>query len=331
MVSRTPGMQQIQARLPIENKSDGTSRRVGFEIEFSGLTLDRCIDIIRDNLGDEVSRRSHVEAIISNHDLGEFTVELDWQFLKDQARETTSDSELIKVVADLAGTVVPLELICPPIAANRITTLDDAIRALRKAGAKGTDDSLLYAFGVHINTEIPDLKADTITRYLKAYCILQEYLVYAHAINTMRRIFPYVDLYKEPYIRKVLAYTDPGIDELITDYLNYNPTRNRALDMLPIFAMIDETRIQANLADPRIKSRPAFHYRMPNCHIEKPAWSLQTDWNIWCQVEMLANDPVALASLTDEYQKRLRADQFATDSNWVQYTEKWLKNYLHGH
>lgn len=322
-------MHDRETPLPAKTKSDGTIRRVGFEIEFAGLTLDRCIDIVREHLGDEISRRSQVEATITNHTLGDFTLELDWQFLKDQARETASDSELIKLVADLAGTVVPLELICPPIPADKIDSLDSTIEALRNAGAKGTDESFLYAFGVHINTDIPDLEADTITRYLKAYCILQDYLVQAHAINTMRRIFPYVDLYKEPYIRKVLAYKDPGIDELITDYLNFNPTRNRALDMLPIFATIDESRIQASLDDPRIKSRPALHYRMPNCHIERPNWSLKTDWAIWCQIETLANDSTGLASLTEEYGNRLKADQFATDSDWAEYIQNWIKNRLY--
>lgn len=323
-------MREARAPFPVEMKSDGTIRRVGFEIEFSGLTLDRCIDIIHEHLGDEISRRSQVEAIITNHSLGDFALELDWQFLKDQARETASNNELIKFVADLAGTVVPLELISPPFPVNQIHILDNTIDALRDAGAKGTDDSLLYAFGVHINVDIPDLEADTITRYLKAYCVLQDYLAHVHAVNAMRRISPYVDMYKAPYINKVLAYEQPAISELITDYLNYNPTRNRALDMLPIFTSIDEAQVRRILDDPRIKSRPAFHYRMPNCHIERPSWSLQTDWNIWCHIEMLANDSTELATLVDEYRSHLMADQFATDFDWVQYVKNWVTNYLNG-
>lgn len=323
-------MREVQVPPSAETKSDGTIRRVGFEIEFSGLTFDHCIDIIQEHLGDEVSRKSQVEAIITNHSMGDFVLELDWQFLKDHARETASDSELIKFVADLAGTVVPLELICPPIPVNQIHSLDSSIDALRKAGAKGTDDSFLYAFGVHINTDVPDLEPDTIARYLKAYCVLQDYLVHAHDIDTMRRISPYVDVYKAPYISKVLAYEQPTISELITDYLDYNPTRNRALDMLPMFASIDEAQVRDVLDDPRIKSRPAFHYRMPNCHIERPSWSLQTDWSIWCYIEMLANDSTELATLVDEYKSHLKADPFATDFDWVQYVKNWVTTYLNG-
>jgi hypothetical protein len=32
----------------------------------------------------------------------------------------------------------------------------------------------------------------------------------------------------------------PDLDTLIDDYLEYNPTRNRALDFLPLFLHLDE-------------------------------------------------------------------------------------------
>jgi len=310
-------------------KSDGKIRRVGFEIEFSGLTFDRCLSILAREPGGNISRDSEVEATIKNKDLGDFHLELDWQFLKNQARQDEKDSELISFVADVASTVVPLELVCPPIAIDNIDTLQAAIDALRQGGAKGTDDSFLYAFGVHINTDIPDLEAGTIARYLKAYCVLQDYLVEAHAIDASRKLSPYVDLYKEPYIRTVLAYEDTDTDELMRDYLDFNPTRNRALDMLPIFSTIDEAFVQDTLDDPRIQARPAFHYRMPNCHIERPSWYFETDWRIWCLIERIANDAEALSVLVNEYRGRLRADQFATDSNWAEFVKQWIDNNVH--
>ena len=307
---------------------DGAMRRVGFEIEFSGLTFDRCLEVIAGCLGDKVSRESQVEAIVSNSELGDFRLELDWQFLKNQARDNPEESELIKLVADLASTVVPVELVCPPIDIDRIDVLDDVIARLREAGAKGTDDSVFYAFGVHINTEIPDLAPETIVRYLKAYCLMQDYLVAAHAVDTSRRLSPYVDLYKEPYIRKVLEYEEPALDVIIEDYLHFNPTRNRALDMLPIFSTIDEELIQRRLNDPRIQARPAFHYRMPNCQIEKPDWSFRNDWEIWCQLERLAADDEALMSLTQAYQERRSSGRFTAGSNWASLFTRWIRAYF---
>ncbi|MBD3648266.1 MAG: amidoligase family protein [Pseudomonadales bacterium] len=47
-------------------KSDGEVRRVGFEIEFSGLTFQRCLDVIQAKLGDDISRDSQVEATNQN-------------------------------------------------------------------------------------------------------------------------------------------------------------------------------------------------------------------------------------------------------------------------
>ena len=39
-----------------------------------------------------------------------------------------------------------------------VSGLNDMVTKLQGAGALGTSDSLIYAFGVHINAELPDLK-----------------------------------------------------------------------------------------------------------------------------------------------------------------------------
>lgn len=309
-------------------KSDGNMRRVGFEIEFSGLTFDQCLSLLAREPGGHVDRDSEVEATIKNERLGDFHLELDWQFLKDQAKQEENDNELISLAADLASKVVPIELVCPPIDIDNLDSLQATIDALRAAGAKGTDDSFLNAFGVHINVDIPDLEAKTIIRYLKAYCVLQDYLVDAHAIDLSRKLLPYVDLYDESYIRTVLDYEDPDTDKLIQDYIEFNPTRNRALDMLPIFSTIDETFIQSKLDDPRIQARPAFHYRMPNCRIEDPSWNFETDWRIWCLVDVIANDRDSLSFLASEYSKWLDGQHASNGSNWAEFIKDWMDKHL---
>ena len=65
----------------------------------------------------------------------------------------------------------------------------------------------------------------------------------------------------------------------IDDYLVENASRNRALDMLPVFAYLDEARIRAAVSDGLIKARPTLHYRLPNCEIEQPGWDLHPAWN----------------------------------------------------
>ena len=77
---------------------------------------------------------------------------------------------------------------------------------------------------------------------------------------------------------------------LIDDYLEANPTRNRILDMLPLFHYLDSDRVEQQVDDILVKPRPTLHYRLPNSEIDDPEWSLHRPWNDWMQVEALAND-----------------------------------------
>lgn len=305
-------------------KSDGTPRHVGFEIEVGGLTFEAGLGALRPVIPGRVEPISPVEARIHHQEFGEFMLELDWQFLKQQAKEQLLDKDIMRIVGEIAGVIVPLELVMPPIPLSSIDMTNDIVTALRSAGASGTDDSPLYAFGVHINIELPDLEAATLARYLKAYCVLQEYLVQAHSIDAARRLSPYVDLFEPDYIARVLDYQDCTIDDIFNDYLELNPTRNRALDLLPLLSEIDSERVQRVVQDDRVKARPAFHYRMPNCDIGNPDWSLVTEWRRWRLVEILAGNADDLASLAHEYRARLNADQFATDAKWAEYINSWL-------
>lgn len=313
----------IQLPEHLTRNQEGAKRRAGFEIEFGGLSFPQCLDVLSKAIGPEIHQTSAVESTIDHPDFGEFTLELDWQFLKEQAREGRFEQDMIKRVADIAGLVVPLELVFPPIAFDRIDETDAIVKALRTAGAQGTAQSPLYAFGVHINAEIPALDAGNLVRYLTAYCILQDYLIEAHSIDASRRLSPYVDPYSARYVELVLNYDEPVVERIIDDYLRLNPTRNRALDMLPMFAEIDRELVLGAVPDDRIKARPAFHYRMPNCDIGNPAWSLLSEWQVWCLIEILANDPDDLPRLAREYRQRFKADQFSTDARWIDYIKSW--------
>ena len=92
----------------------------------------------------------------------------------------------------------------------------------------------------------------------------------------------------------------PSLEELIDDYLEFNPTRNRSLDMLPLFQYLDKERIDAVIDDERVKPRPTFHYRLPNCDIDDPGWNLDNSLDTWLQVEQLAFDK-KLSEIATEY------------------------------
>ena len=287
-------------------------RRAGFELEFSGLEQQLVADSIEACFGGECQVVNQAEILIDTPEYGEFKVELDWALGKYIARQRQAETQtdagedpLVKALLSVASELVPVEVVCPPIAFEKLPALDELVSRLRDAGAVGTFDSALYAFGVHINPELPDLNAETITAYLKAFCVAQDWLVSAHNVDMSRRITPYIDLFPADYIRLVLGYTgSERIPELVDDYARHNPTRNRALDMTPLFAYLDENRLKTLIPDDRINARPTFHYRLPNCDIDQPDWSLSVPWNLWAVIEHLANKPALLQPMIDAWLDR---------------------------
>jgi hypothetical protein len=304
-------------------------RRVGFELEFSGLTLDDTAEALRRALGGEVCVRTAAERVLAVGKIGDFKVELDWDFLKRNAAESaeTEDTEKwLDALSQAAAVLVPVEVVCPPIAMSELGQLQPMVDALREAGAVGTEETLLAAYGVHINPEIPSLDAATLFSYITAFALLQWWLVDAHDVDTARKISPYIDLYAETYLKKVLSRSAPSIDDIFSDYLEYNASRNRALDLLPLLAHIDEPRVRRAVDDPKIKPRPTFHYRLPNCHIEKADWSLASSWNKWWVVEELAHRSSDLESLKRAFFEADRPILGVSRGDWVEHIDRWLKD-----
>jgi len=295
----------------------GQKRRVGFELEFSGLELESVAQTLADVLEGKVVPKTKAECLVESKDLGTFKIELDWQLGKRMARQREEDRDsqgddpLMSMLASVASEVVPVEVVCPPIDADRLEALNPVVEALRDAGAIGTSASLVYAFGVHINPELPDTKAVTIAGYLKAFSLAQEWLVDQHSVDLSRRITPYIDLFPASYVREVLDYDENvTLEQLIDDYVVHNPTRNRALDMTPLFRHLDEDRLVSAIDDERINARPTFHYRLPNSHLGEDGWYLNRSWNLWCVIERLSQDSAMMDEISQAW--KARDDQLIT-------------------
>ncbi len=312
---------------PATEKSDGSPRMVGFELEFSGLTLEQTVDALRSALGGVTEAKSVAEQSVLVDGLGKFNVELDWDFLKRKAAhnaQAEGNAEWIERLTQAAALVVPVEVVCPPIPVTNLAVLEPMVATLREAGAMGTEESLWAAYGVHINTEIPALDAATLFSYLRAFAVLQWWLVEAHDVDVTRKVTPYIDLYPEAYLERVLSKSESTVDEIFDDYLAHNASRNRALDLLPLLAEIDENRVRRAVDDPKIKPRPTFHYRLPNCHIERSNWSLSGPWNTWLVVEQLVHRPDDLDALSDAFLDARRPILGVNRRGWVEYIEQWV-------
>ncbi|MFT6465321.1 amidoligase family protein [Halopseudomonas sp.] len=319
---------------PRQKTQKGDLRRVGVELEMNGLTLDSLAQLAAQFLGCEVEQTSRYERTLTGDAAGPWIVELDFRLLKKLGREKrqkddfgddlkTSAEEMLKWLTD---NLVPHELVSPPLPLNRLHEVDALIEHLRHAGAKGTGDRMTNAFGMQFNPEVPDTEAETICAYLKAFICLYDWLLQRANINMTRRLTSYVDPFPSVYVRQVInqAYW-PEMPQLISDYLRDNPTRNRALDMLPLFKHIDEARVLSVTGDALIKSRPTFHYRLPDCLIDQPGWGLHLAWTDWLEVERLAGDRPRLDACCDAYRQHLDSGLSRLLTDWAEQVDKnWL-------
>jgi hypothetical protein len=298
-------------RLPARMRNpEGHERRVGVELEMIGLELNDIAEIVARRFGLTISTDGRYRRVLRGDAAGDWAVELDFDFLKRLGQEERDKTDLLDELRDsaeellqaLANLVVPLEVITPPLPMRRLDEVEELIVLLRNAGAKGTSDSVGYAFGLQFNPEIPSYDPRVLTGYLQAFLCLYDWLLARSDINLTRRLTSYIDPFPLDYVSKVLqADYEPDTATLIDDYLEHNPTRNRALDMLPLFTHLDEDRVRAVATDTLIKPRPAFHYRLPDCEIHLPGWGLHVAWNDWLEVEALAADETRLADCCGAY------------------------------
>lgn len=321
---------------PRRQTQSGDERRMGVEIEFSGLGMQRIAEIIRDVLGGELDAQSKYEFFVRAARMGtfegDFGIELDSEYMKKLGREQDPEAEVDDlenlaegVISLIAEQVVPFEVVSPPIPLSEVWRMDTVVQQLRQAGARGTRQAPLYAFGLHLNPELPDLECPTILAYLRAFLGLFEWLTKRCQVDLSRRITPYIDPFPKAYMSLLLNpdYA-PDMDHLIDDYLKHNPTRNRALDMLPLFRHIDEQRVINVIDDDRINARPTFHYRLPNCQIDEPDWGLIRAWRDWLQIEALAEDAQRLEAMMKAWQEHTSGITGGLFGDWAKDCSRFL-------
>jgi hypothetical protein len=274
---------------------DGRRRTVGLEIEFGGLPGRRAAELIQARFGGTLFETDPHAWCVEGTALGSFNVALDIWFAhpKDKPSGLAGElqSTLVHLIGVAVGVVVPYEIITPPIPLDRLDEIEALAHELGAEGASGTEVSPFYAFGVHFNPEPPDLDPTTIISVLKAYALLGPWLRREVSPDRTRRFLGFAQPFDNDYVRRIAGIDYwPDIATLIDDYVDANPSRNRDLDVLPLFAWLDEPRVRARLPTEKISRRPTFHYRLPDSRVSDAGWSLAPDWNRWVAVERLAGD-----------------------------------------
>lgn len=282
-------------------------RRVGVELEMFGPSAAAAAGIVSGLLGGVPVEQSKHRAAVETPDYGPFIAELDLRAAHRAPGAPPLLSEeldvwLREVLGDIGSAVAPMEIICPPIPISRAHVVDALVERLRESGASGVGGSIFFAVGAQLNPELLDRSPETIIAYLRAFVLLREWLREEIALTPSRRLLPFADPYPLDYQRLLMASEyAPDMESLIEDYLDFNPTRNRELDLLPLLRFIDEERVVAALPEETINARPTFHYRLPNMALETPGWRIGLEWERWRRVELLAAQRPLLPSLMAEW------------------------------
>ena len=153
------------------------------------------------------------------------------------------------------------------------------------------------------------LDLDGIQPVLTAFALVEDWMRARMRLDPSRRLLPFVDTYPTVLLDRLCdPETTWTLARLISAYLETAPTRNHALDVLPVFKQIDAARVVDAVPAMKAKSaRPAWHYRLPDCRIDQEGWSVALEWNRWCWVERVAADPVLMRRLVTawrDYRRR---------------------------
>ncbi len=319
---------------PLLKDESGNPRKAGFEFEFGNLPILKTVESLQKVLGGEIISKTPFEAELHDCQLGNLKIERDANLLKSVKYRRWLETigidfkpgsiahEIEANIDSASKQLVPCEVVTSPIPLNELDKLDTLTEALKAIGAEGTHQKLLYAFGLHINPSMPDRSATTLRRYIQAFLLLQSWIIESSQIDVTRRFFTkYIDPFPGSYMELVLDPDyKPEMSTLIDDYLKHNPTRNRALDMLPILCDLDKERVMNGIRkDERdlVKGRPAFHYRLPDCKVSEPDWRVNVSWNQWVYVEKLACDGLLLNELIDTWRGKRNRFSIAPSIDWA--------------
>jgi len=282
------------APLPRETNRNGELRRVGIEVELAGVTEGRIAEIAADSVGGRVVENSPFSFVVEGSALGDIEIVLDTRYRKE------AQNKLVRAGLKLSRGLVPAEIITAPILPSQIGQLDALLDALAASGATGTEGAMLHGFGTHLNVQLAGETVDDILPVLRAYALAEAALRDETEIDRARAVLPFVTPYSDKLLDRLADPDCPGwsLERMMDVYLEEAPSRNHALDLLPIIRHLDEPRLLAAMDEAQaVSGRPAFHFRLPDSRVGEDDWSVAREWNRWVGVETLAADAAKVEAL----------------------------------
>ena len=284
------------APLPQPETAEGCPRLTGVEIELGGLDEARCADLCARHLGGRARQVDEAIWQVEDSRIGGLKVYLD------TALRHADKTALRDAALSLGREVIPVEIVTDPLDRDGLIALDGLREALRQAGALGSGGGLFFGFGVHLNVQVASDRAEAIVPTLLAYALIEDWLRIANPIDQMRRVLPFAAPCPRRLVRRLIALgRGARLGHVMDAYVQEAPSRNFGLDMLPVFAWIDAGRIGSVLTS-ATSARPTFHFRLPDCRIDEPGWTLDSEWRRWRTVERVAAEADVLAELSQGWE-----------------------------
>lgn len=321
----------------------GEVRRVGFEFEVGNVGVQTLARGLAEKLGGQLNANSSFEVVLEGSALGRLKVVRDTHLLTSLAYRDwlgnlgvdfspgSEGERWERNVDKFSRQLIPCEIVTAPIAIAELPSLHQIISVIEAMEGEGTQRSFYYAFGLHMNPSIPSSEVESLLAYVQSFLLLSDWIIEDAGTDFTRRFFTkYIDPFPKAYSELVLRPNyQPDRVTFIDDYLHHNPTRNRSLDMLPIFCELDRERVMACISASEkqlVKGRPAFHYRLPDCRVGEPGWTLQDEWNRWQLVEVLASDTAKRLELLDAWQREQARFRFSHRTAWVERVQAFVRD-----
>ena len=107
----------------------------------------------------------------------------------------------------------------------------------------------------------------------------------------------------------------------------FNRDLCHALTAEPLSATVTALpRVASRVVDGHLVSaRPTYHYRLPNCQVDEPRWTIAGEWNRWVLVERLAAVPEAVEELGHAYLQLAPSAMNMHRRYWLDGITRWIE------
>lgn len=315
---------------------DNKERQIGIELEFYGLSPKLAAELVAEELGGKVKHHNSAVSTVDT-DYGSFKIEIDAELIKNLAASSEKnklenkldyDGTIKDMISILSDEVVPTELVSPPLKIKDIKVINRLQEVFLEHGACGTTQSFRFAFAAQLNPEVESLEPSYILNTLKTFIMLTEWIKAQTFMDLTRKLTSYAGDFPKEYMLKIFDDSyNPNITELIDDYLEFNPTRNRGLDLLPLFAFIDQEKVMSKVQDERVNKRPTFHYRLPNSQLSLKSWTVEVEWSRWKLVEAITKDKEFFKMMSSHFYSVLQGTDATKINDWLRETNNYVESF----